>query len=85
MYILRRPGQRGFLIIGTLVSSVSTAKGGGPWCFDLGVEVKNVKGFSLQYFCLGMLFYKKLSGCKKHGNILLKFHGWGASYQYLLA
>ena len=31
MYIRRRLGQRGFLIIGTLVSPVSTTKGGGPY------------------------------------------------------
>ena len=31
MYIRRRLGQRGFLIIGTLVSPVSTANGGGPY------------------------------------------------------
>ena len=67
MYIRRWLGQRGFLVIGTLVSPVSTTKGGGPLCryLDLGVEVQNVKAFSLQYFCLAMLFDKKLSGCKK--------------------
>ena len=31
MYIRRRLGQRGFLIIGTLVSPVSTTEGGGPY------------------------------------------------------
>ena len=31
MYIRRRPGQRRFLIIGTLVCPVSTTKGGGPY------------------------------------------------------
>ena len=31
MYVRRRLGQRGFLIIGTLVFPVSTAKGGGPY------------------------------------------------------
>ena len=30
MYVRRRLGQRGFLIIATLVSPVSTTKGGGP-------------------------------------------------------
>ena len=50
MYIRRRPGQRRFLIIGTLVCPVSTTKGGGPYveffferCLDLGVEVQNLK------------------------------------------
>ena len=32
--------------------------------------MKNVKGFSLQYFCLAMLFDKKLSGCKKNMEII---------------
>ena len=31
MYIQRRLGQRRFLIIGILVSPVSTTKGGGPY------------------------------------------------------
>ena len=31
MYIRRRLAQRGFLIIGTLVSPVSTIKGGGSY------------------------------------------------------
>ena len=31
MYVRRRLGQRGFLIILTLVSPVSTANGGGPY------------------------------------------------------
>ena len=31
MYIRRRLGQRGFLIMGTLVSPVSTTIGGGPY------------------------------------------------------
>ena len=31
MYIRRRLGQRRFLIIGTLVSPVSTTKGSGPY------------------------------------------------------
>ena len=39
MYIRRRLGQRGFLIIGTLVSPVSTTKGGGPY-----VELFFLKG-----------------------------------------
>ena len=72
MYIRCRLGQRGFLIIGTLVSPLNTTTiGGGPYAeifferwLDLGVEFKNVKAFSIKYFCLAMLFDKKLSGCK---------------------
>ena len=69
MYIRRRLGQRGFLIVGTLVSPVSTIQGGGPYedfffekWFDFEEEVQNVKAFSQQYFCLAILFDKKLSG-----------------------
>ena len=32
-------------------------------CLNLGVGVQNVQN-SLQYFCLAMLFDKKMSGCK---------------------
>ena len=74
MYIRCQLGQRGFLIIETLVSPVITKR---RWslcrafferCLDLGVGVQNVQ-YSLQYFCLAMLFDKKMSGCKKHGNM----------------
>ena len=65
MYIRRRLGQKEFLIIGTLVSPVNTTKEGGPYveldrCLDVGVKLQNVKAFSLQFFCLVMLFDKKL-------------------------
>ena len=45
-----------------------------PYGSSIGV----VKAISQQYFCLAMLFDKKLTGCKKtwkYGNIPWRFHG----------
>ena len=71
MYIRCRLARKEFLIIETLMSPVSTNKGGGPYvelffdrCLHLGVQVQNVKAFSQQSFCFAMLFDKILPGLK---------------------